>query len=121
MRIAVTYDNGNVYQHFGKTKEFKIVDESKGIILGTSMLVADGAGHSELAGLLYRNCVDVLICGGIGGCAVKALTQLRIKIISGTSGDVDEIIKKFLNKELEYTYKSNCSHHHSDGGCGDCE
>lgn len=121
MRIAVTYDNGQIFQHFGKTKQFKIVDESKGIILGTSMLEAGEAGHSALAGLLYNNCVDVVICGGIGGCAIKALTDIRIKIVASQTGDVDEVVKKFLNKELEYTHVSNCNHHHSGSGCGDCK
>lgn len=121
MRIAVTYDNGKVFQHFGKTKQFKIVDESKGVILGTSMLEAGEAGHSALAGLLYNNCVDVVICGGIGGCAIKALTDIRIKIVASQTGDVDEVVKKFLNKELDYTHVSNCSHHHDGSGCGDCK
>lgn len=119
MRIAIAYENGNVFQHFGKTKMFKIVDESKGVILGTSMLDADGAGHEALVGLLWKNCVDVIICGGIGGCAVNALNQVKIKTCAGQNGNVDEVVSKFLKGELAYTHVSYCLNKHD--GCGDHE
>ena len=67
MKIAVTYDNGNVFQHFGRTEQFKIYDVENGKIVSSEVIGNDGLGHGALAGLLANNAIDVLICGGLGG------------------------------------------------------
>ena len=73
MKIAVTYENGNVFQHFGHTEEFKVYDVEDGKILGNQIIGSNGSGHGALAGLLDGEGIDVLICGGIGGGAQRAL------------------------------------------------
>ena len=67
MKIAVTYDNGSVFQHFGKTENFKIFEVENGAIISSEVVGSNGAGHSALAGFLADAGVDVVICGGIGG------------------------------------------------------
>lgn len=104
MRIAIAYDNGNIFDSFEKTKTIKIVDESKGILLGTSMLEVEGNDFDSLIGTLYKNCVDVVICNSIEKNTIKSLTDIKIKIVSNQTGNVDDIVKKFLNKEIKYTY-----------------
>ena len=120
MKIAVTYSNGEVFGHFGKTEEFKIYEvEDKKIIL-SEVISTNGAGHSAITDFLENNNVDVVICGGLGDGALNALTEAGIDVVSGVSGDTDTAVEKFINNELEST-DMNCDSHNSEGGChGDC-
>lgn len=77
MKIAVTYDNGQIFQHFGHSAQFKLYEVSGGMILNTAVVDTNGSGHGALAGFLKQNGVDTLICGGIGGGAQAALTPGR--------------------------------------------
>lgn len=69
MKIAVTYDNGNIFQHFGKTENFKVYEVEDNQVVSSEVIGSNGTGHGALAGLLSEQGVDVLICGGIGGGA----------------------------------------------------
>lgn len=66
MKIAVTYDNGNIFQHFGKTENFKVYEVEDNQVVSSEVIGSNGTGHGALAGLLSEQGVDVLICGG--GC-----------------------------------------------------
>ena len=120
MKIAVTYDSGNVFQHFGRTEQFKIYDVEDGKILSSQVIGNDGLGHGALAGLLENNAIDVLICGGLGGGAMNALTSAGIQVVAGASGNTDEAVEAFLKGEL-VSSGANCDHHHHDGdhACGE--
>ena len=78
MRIAVTYENGQVFQHFGHTEQFKVYDVEDGKVLSSTVLDTNGSGHGALAGLLKQMNVDTLVCGGIGGGAIRALEEAGI-------------------------------------------
>ena len=69
MRIAVTYENGTIFQHFGHTEQFKLYDVENGEIRHSEVVDTNGSGHGALAGFLTAHQVDALICGGIGGGA----------------------------------------------------
>lgn len=86
MRIAVTYDNGNIFQHFGKTENFKVYEVENNQVISSEVISSNGSGHGALAGLLDGQNVDVLICGGIGGGAQAALTEAGIEFCSGAQG-----------------------------------
>ena len=116
MKIAVTYDNGSVFQHFGKTENFKIFEVENGAIISSEVVSSNGAGHSALAGFLADAGVDVVICGGIGGGAQEALSEAGIKVCAGVSGDVNEAAESYVNGTLECTSEGNCDHHHEEGG-----
>ena len=119
MKIAVTYENGNVFQHFGHTEEFKVYDVEDGKILGSRVIGSNGSGHGALAGLLDGEGIDVLICGGIGGGAQRALEEYGIELCAGASGNTDEAVEAYLRGELINT-GANCDHHHgADHSCGD--
>lgn len=122
MRIGVTYENGQIYQHFGHTQQFKIYDIQDNKVVQSSVIDTNGNGHGALAGFLLNYQVDTLICGGIGGGAQNALAEVGIRLFCGVSGDADRAVDALLNNELEYSTEANCSHHehHSHGGsCGD--
>ncbi len=120
MKIAVTYENGQVYQHFGHTEQFKIYDTKDGKILNSEIIDTNGTGHGALAGFLKDRGVDVLICGGIGGGARNALGEAGIRLYPGASGDTDLQVEAFLKGSLSYDPDTTCDHHHhQDGqGCG---
>lgn len=125
MKIAVTYENGEVFQHFGHTEEFKVYDVEDGQVVSARVMSSDGSGHEALADLLRERSIDVLICGGIGGGAQAALEEAGIELCAGASGSADEAVAAYLRGELINT-GANCDHHdeehddaHSCGGsCG---
>ena len=77
MKIAVTYENGQVFQHFGHTAQFKLYEVENGAVTAAQVVDTNGSGHGALAGLLAQQGVDCLICGGIGGGAQMALAQAK--------------------------------------------
>ena len=122
MKIAVTYQNGQIFQHFGHTEQFKIYEISNGSILHAEVVDTNGSGHGALAGFLMQRGVDTLICGGIGGGAQMALAQAGIRLFGGVSGDADAAVQALLNGTLTYDPDVHCNHHgHGEGShtCGD--
>ena len=122
MKIAVTYENGQIFQHFGHTKTFKVYEVEDGKILSSQVVDTNGSGHGALAGVLTMLQADVLICGGIGGGAQMALAAANIKLFGGVSGDADAAVAAFLAGELDYDPNARCDHHdhHGEGHtCGD--
>ncbi|MBQ7488577.1 MAG: FKBP-type peptidyl-prolyl cis-trans isomerase [Clostridia bacterium] len=117
MRIAVTYDNGMVFQHFGHTEAFKVYEVENGTVVSTSMVDSNGSGHGALATLLRDNSIDVLICGGIGGGAQQALSENGIELCAGATGNADDAVAAYLRGELVNT-GANCDHHHGEHDCG---
>lgn len=121
MKIAVTYDNGNVFQHFGKTEFFKVYEVEDNKVVSSEVIGSNGSGHGALAGLLAGQSVDVLICGGIGGGAQSALAEAGVELCAGAQGNVDQVVEAYLKGELVST-GANCDHHHEEGhSCGNHE
>lgn len=127
MKIAVTYDNGNVFEHFGRTEEFKIYNIENYTVASSEVISANGAGHEALAGVLAEQGVDVLLCGGMGEGAKSALDAFGIEVVTGVQGNTDEAVVAFLGGELQ-SAGVNCDHHEEEeagcgcgcgGGCGD--
>ena len=118
MKIAATYDNGNIFQHFGKTEFFKLYEVENNQIISSEVVSSNGAGHGALAELLANQSVNLLICGGIGGGAQTALADAGIEVCSGVQGDVDQAVEAYLKGEL-VSAGVNCDHHHEEGhSCG---
>lgn len=122
MRIAVTYENGQIFQHFGHTEQFKVYDVEDGKVVASEVVGTEGSGHGALAGILNALNVDVLICGGIGGGAQAALAAAGIQLFGGVSGSADEAVAALLGNNLTYNPNVKCNHHgehhHHEGGCG---
>lgn len=119
MKIAVTYENGQIFQHFGHTEQFKIYDTDDSKILSEKIVSTNGSGHGALALLLRDLNVDVLICGGIGGGAQAALADAGIRLYGGVSGSCDAAVQALLAGNLGYDPDVKCSHHdheHGEGG-----
>ena len=121
MKIAVTYENGEVFQHFGHTEQFKVYEVEDGKIVSSEVVDTNGQGHGALAGFLFSSGIDVLICGGIGGGARNALAEAGIQLYPGAMGNADAQVESFLKGTLSYDPDTMCSHHsHAEGHvCGD--
>ena len=130
MKIAVTYENGQVFQHFGHTSQFKVYEVENGTIVSSEIVDTNGQGHGALAGFLLGGGVDVLICGGIGAGAQTALAEAGIRLYGGVSGSADEAVDKLLAGNLTFDPDVHCDHHehghHGEGhrhgnghGCGE--
>lgn len=119
MKIAVTYENGQVYQHFGHSEQFKLYVVENGKVMRAQVVDTNGQGHGALAGFLKAHDVDTLICGGIGGGARMALEEAGIRLYGGVSGSADEAVTALLAGNLQYQPDVMCSHHHGeDHDCG---
>ena len=122
MKIAVTYQDGEIFQHFGHSEYFKVYEVQDGKVTSSEVIGTNGTGHGALAGLLFNGGVEVLICGGIGGGAQLALKEAGIKVFGGCSGDADTAVEEYLNGTLGYDPDVHCDHHGHDheGGhaCG---
>ena len=119
MKIAVTHQNGQVFQHFGHTEEFKIYDIEDGKIANAVVIGTAGSGHGALAGFLADHGVDCLICGGIGPGAQAALSQAGIRLYAGCTGNADDRVSELLAGSLTYADGATCDHRHDEGhDCG---
>ena len=118
MKIAVAYDKGEVFQHFGRTESFKVFEVEDNQVISSEVISSGGVGHEALAGLLAEQAVDVLICGGIGSGAQEALAEAGVELCSGAQGDADQAVEAYLKGELVST-GVNCDHHHDENhSCG---
>lgn len=119
MKIATTYANGEIFQHFGHCEQFKIFTVEDNAIVSSEVVSAIGSGHGALAGFLKNLGVDVLICGGIGGGARNALAQANIQLFPGANGSADLCVTALLGGRLIYDPDTVCSHHGEGHDCGD--
>lgn len=128
MKIAVTYENGEIFGHFGHTEQFKIYETEDGKIVSSEIVGTNGTGHGALAGFLRERGVETLICGNIGGGARNALAEAGIRLFPGAAGEADAQVESFLAGSLSYDPDAMCHHHgeghvcgghghHEDGGC----
>lgn len=119
MTIAVTYADGEIFQHFGHTQQFKVYEVQDGNVVSSRVVDTNGSGHGALAGVLAALNADVLICGGIGGGAQMALAQAGIRLYGGVSGDADLAVADFLADNLAYNPNVRCNHHGEGHNCGE--
>ena len=122
MKIAVTYENGNIFQHFGHTEQFKVYDIADGKVAEAKVISTEGSGHAALAILLSDLNIDTLICGGIGAGAQNALAEAGISLYGGVTGSADDAVNALLAGNLAYNPNVRCSHHdhHGEGHqCGE--
>jgi len=97
MKIAVPFEDGQVFQHFGRSAQFKFYEAENGQLLRTEVIPTNGQGHGALAGFLVQHGADVVLCGGIGTGAQVALMQAGIQLFGGLSGAADAAVADYLD------------------------
>ncbi len=120
MKIAVPFEDGQVFQHFGRSAQFKFYEAENGQLLRTEVIPTNGQGHGALAGFLVQHGADVVLCGGIGTGAQVALMQAGIQLFGGLSGAADAAVADYLAGKLVFDPDIHCTHHDHDEGrsCG---
>ena len=111
MKVAVTHDNGQIFQHFGRSEQFKVYEIEDEKIVSSSVIGTNGKGHGSLIGFLDELGVDALICGGIGGGARDGLVGSGIKLYAGVTGSADAAVELLIAGSLEFSTSANCDHH----------
>ncbi len=111
MKIAVTYEDGQVFQHFGSSRSFKIYDVTDGKVVGAVVVNTIGSGHNAVAGMLSNLEVDAVICGGIGDGAKRGLDEAGIKLYGSVTGEADEAVALLLAGTLVFDPNATHSHH----------
>ena len=119
MKIAVTYKDGEIYEHFGHCETFAIYTyEQADVNRVTKVLVdcADRHGHQAMADLMREQGVDAVICGNMGVEARALLLTYGIIPVAGYCGDADTAADMLITGQLPiFDDAGACG-----GGCGGC-
>ena len=127
MKLAITYDNGEVFRHFGCTENFKVYNVEDGKVVSSEIVATNCSGHDALANFLSGQGIDMVLCGGIGEGAQNALSEAGIAVVSGTEGNVDEVVTKYLKEKFpsagvncDCLDEEACECGSCGGGCSSC-
>ena len=119
MKIAVTYKDGEIYEHFGHCETFAIYDyEQADVNQVTKVLVdcSDRHGHQAMADLMRQQGVDAVICGNMGAEARALLLTYGIIPVAGYCGDADTAADMLITGQLPILDDAGAC----GGGCGGC-
>ncbi len=128
MKVAVPFKNDNIFQHFGMAPVFKVYVIENQTVASTELLPTGGHGHGAMVNLLVKNGVNCVVCGGLGGGAVRALEQAGIQLFAGNNGSADEAVNLLIAGELTNNIEAATAgrggrchghgHSHGEEGCG---
>lgn len=119
-------ENDEIFQHFGHANQFAVYEYTEGEYVEKKVFTTKCKGHDEIAKLMRYLDVNVVVCGGIGDGAIKALARHKILVYAGVEGNIDQAYYDLTNNRLKCTSTSTCSGHscscgsHSSCGCGCC-
>ena len=117
MKLAVTFENGEVFRHFGQTREFKIYEINGGKIVSSAVKDTGGRGHGDIVNFLKEESIDALICGGLGNGAKNLIEANGIKLCSGITGSADKAAEDFAAGRLSVCSEANCKEHEDGHNC----
>ena len=109
MKICVTASgntlDASIDPRFGRAAYLTIVDSESMAFEAISNAAAGAMGGAgiQAAQTLTKKGVDVLITGNVGPNAFQALSAASIKIATGASGSVREVVEKYKRGELSET------------------
>lgn len=115
MKIAIATEGTNVSGHFGRCENFTIAEIENSAVKSKVAVNTQGNQHGLLPDFLASHHVNVVIAGGMGEGARQNLISKGIEIISGVSGNIDEVINAYLNGDLESSDAGCSGHDHSHG------
>ena len=131
MRVAVSYKDGEIFEHFGHCQCFAIYEYGDSVDDCTKTLVdcSDRHGHKAMADLMREQQVDAVISGSMGSEARSLLLSYSIVPVAGYCGHADTAADRLVTGQLPVIDGAgSCSGgwggcgggcHHDDGGeCG---
>lgn len=123
MKIAVTYENGNIFRHFGNCENFKFYNIEDNKVISTDIINIEPKGQKAVAEFLASQGVTHLICGGLGSEARASLEESKIAYYPKVKALPDEAVELFIAGNLEFDLVQGCcgggkkDHSCSSGGC----
>lgn len=126
MKLAVPVRDGNkIDEHFGHCEYYKVftISENNEIIGERIILAPDGCGcKSDIASVLAKDGVTVMLAGGIGAGAIDVLNQSGIEVVRGCSGEVEQVVKQYITGLITDSGETCKQHetHHGDGHGHNC-
>ena len=117
MKVAVAYDNGEIYGHFGHCSQFAFYEYGEYVYECTKTLVdtSDRSGHEAMAKLMQEQGVDAVLCGQMGGEAKALLLSMGIVPIVGYTGHADTAADLLVTGQLPLSPSEGAG---TCGGCG---
>jgi len=110
MRVAVSYDNENIFFHVGDTKEFKVYDIVDGKVAHSEVFKSEGRGRGMVVDFLTNHSCDVLICNEICSGAKGAVEETGAKVYGAVTGNADAAVEALLRGELTDGDTVVCNH-----------
>lgn len=117
MIIAIPTKENQVDNHFGHCAYYTLyhLNDKKEIVKTEKMEAPQGCGcKSGIAPILAEKGVKVMLAGNMGNGAVNVLTTNHIEVVRGCKGDVNSVIKDYLEGKLEDSGVA-CASHGEDG------
>ena len=125
-KIAIPTRENVVDDHFGHCDHytvFSVDDPSTGSgqapnIIGVERLDSpQGCGcKSNIAFVMQEMGITIMLAGNMGMGAFNKLTMHGISVVRGCHGNIEDVLKEYLNGSIADSAES-CSHH----DCGDHE
>ena len=113
MKVAVSYRDGEIYEHFGHAETFAIYDfDLNNMDNSTKKLidVRDLSGHEAMVERMRAEGVDAVLCGNMGAAAKAQLLSCGIVPVIGYCGDADTAAELLILGRLPVAP--------GDGDCG---
>lgn len=118
-KIAIPSAGKMLNPHFGRSEGFDVFEIAANQVQEIEPISMRGFEHQHqgIAQLLKSKGVSKVICGGIGGGMIAGLESVGITVISGASGQTNEVAQAYANGTLVATGGScgEHEHHHHHG------
>ncbi|MDG6218163.1 MAG: NifB/NifX family molybdenum-iron cluster-binding protein [Candidatus Thermoplasmatota archaeon] len=124
MKICVTAIEDNldadVDPRFGRCKYFLIIDVETMEVnsISNDNLMASGGAGIQAAQMVAKTGANTVITGNIGPNAFQTLSAAGVKVITGVSGNIKDVINKFKNGEIKEINSPSVGSHFGMGGTG---
>ncbi|HOZ54463.1 MAG TPA: NifB/NifX family molybdenum-iron cluster-binding protein [Clostridia bacterium] len=116
MKIAIASNENMCCEHFGHCEGFKVYEiENEKVV---SEMFFENPGHKPgfLPVFLKEKGANVVIAGGMGEMAQQIFKENNIEVIVGVSGNLEQIVKEYIAKNLKST-GAVCDKHENEGNC----
>jgi len=107
MRIAIPAEDNrgldsNVCPHFGRARFFVLVDVEGGKLVNVDVVSMPFERHmpGDIPNFLRNKGVELVIAYGVGRRAMEFFENLGIKVITGASGRVGDVVEGYLRDKL---------------------
>ncbi len=117
MKIAIATESNNVSEHFGHCEGFTIYEVEGEKVQSKQFLSNPGHQPGFLPKYLHEQGINVIISGGMGGGAIQLFNERGIDVITGSEGDVDDVINYYVKGNLKSS-GSVCDKHEHHDDCG---